>query len=142
LAFSVVLVLLCANVEAQTRQFKVCVPDYAVGVMPLIIGKQNGFYAQEQLDVEVIAARGHLCSMGLLANSFQFTYSPSTFDAVVAGGGQRKKSVFGGKIFFFCFFFASPNNNFGGFEGRENEIYAFCPLSALVVIGVLIFPSL
>src|SRR5262249_8877247 len=90
LALSVVLVLLCANVEAQTRQFKVCVPDYAVGVMPLIIAKQNGYYAQEQLDVEVIAARGHLCSMGLLANSFQFTYSPSTFDAVVAGDVKGK----------------------------------------------------
>src|SRR5262247_2239506 len=94
LALSLVLLLLCANVaQAQTRQFKVCVPDYAVGVMPLIIAKQNGYYGQEQLDVEVIAARGHLCSMGLLANSFQFTYSPSTFDAVVAGDSRERSSM-------------------------------------------------
>src|SRR5262249_58287803 len=124
LAFSVVLVLLCANVEAQTRQFKVCVPDYAVGVMPLIIGKQNGFYAQEQLDVEVIAARGHLCSMGLLANSFQFTYSPSTFDAVVAGGVEGKEEYVGGKVFFFLFFFSPPHKTLGDVNGKKNSACA------------------
>jgi len=73
------------SANAQTRQSKVCVPDYSVGVMPFFIAKQNGYFAQEQVDVEVIAGRGNLCTMGLIANSFQFTYSPSTFDAIVAG---------------------------------------------------------
>ena len=44
-------------VDAQTRQFKVCVPDYSVGVMPFV-AKQNGYFAQEQIDIEVIAGEG------------------------------------------------------------------------------------
>ena len=39
-------------VDAQTRQFKVCVPDYSVGVMPFFVAKQNGYLAQEQIDIE------------------------------------------------------------------------------------------
>ena len=96
---SLVLPLLHGNVgDAQVRQFKVCVPDYSVGVMPLIIAKQNGYFGQEQMDVEVIAGRGHLCTMGLIASSFQFTYSPSTFRC---GGGRRRQgkgNLCGGKI--------------------------------------------
>ena len=42
-------------VDAQTRQFKICVPDYSVGVMPFFVAKQNGYFAQEQIDIEVIA---------------------------------------------------------------------------------------
>jgi len=82
--------LVCAlaspfSVEAQTRKYNICVTDYSVGVMPLLIAKHHGYFAQEKLEVDVLAARGNLCTMGLIANSFQFTYSPSTFDAVVDG---------------------------------------------------------
>jgi ABC-type nitrate/sulfonate/bicarbonate transport system substrate-binding protein len=41
-------------VDGQTRQFKVCVPDYSVGVMPFFVAKQNGYFAQEQIDIEVL----------------------------------------------------------------------------------------
>lgn len=84
------IVSLWTPVGAQTRQLKICVPDYSVGVMPFFIAKQNGYFAQEQMDVEVIAGRGILCTMGLIAGSFQFTYSPSTFDALVAGDVKGK----------------------------------------------------
>jgi ABC-type nitrate/sulfonate/bicarbonate transport system substrate-binding protein len=47
---------------AQVRQFKVCVPDYSVGVMPFFVAKQNGYLAQEQIDIDVIAGRGNLCT--------------------------------------------------------------------------------
>src|SRR6266576_5581856 len=76
--------------DAQTRQFKICVPDYSVGVMPFFVAKQNGYFAQEQIDIEVIAGRGNLCTMGLIAGSFQLTYSPSTFDSIVAGDIKGK----------------------------------------------------
>ena len=83
-------VSLGTSAGAQTRQLKICVPDYSVGVMPFFIAKQNGYFAQEQMDVEVIAGRGNLCTMGLIAGSFQFTYSPSTFDALVAGDVKER----------------------------------------------------
>ena len=139
LALSVVLLLLCANVaQAQTRQFKVCVPDYAVGVMPLIIAKQNGYYGQEQLDVEVIAARGHLCSMGLLANSFQFTYSPSTFDAVVAGDVKGKVVYVGEKFLLHRFIVAPQIKTLGDLKGKKIAIGAFGSLTDMLSREILI----
>ena len=139
LALPVVLLLLCASVvRAQTRQFKVCVPDYAVGVMPLIIAKQNGYYGQEQLDVEVIAARGHLCSMGLLANSFQFTYSPSTFDAVVAGDVKGKVVYVGEKFLLHRFIVAPQIKTWGDLKGKKIAIGAFGSLTDMLSREILI----
>jgi len=40
---------------AQCLPFAVCVPDYSVGVMPFFIAKQNGYFAQ--MDVDVIAGK-------------------------------------------------------------------------------------
>src|SRR5262245_64877707 len=94
--------------------------------MPLIIAKQNGYYGQEQLDVEVIAARGHLCSMGLLANSFQFTYSPSTFDAVVAGDVKGKVVYVGEKFLLHRFIVAPQIKTWGDLKGEKIDIGAFC----------------
>ena len=96
-----------AAAHAQNRQFKVCVPDYSVGVMPFFIAKQNGYFAQEQMDVEVIAGRGNLCTIGLIANSFQFTYSPSTFDATVAGD-IKGKTIYVAEKFLLHRFIVSP----------------------------------
>ena len=76
--------------HAQMRHLNICVTDYSVGVMPLILAKRNGYFAQEQLEVDLLAARGSLCTMGLIGGSFQATYSPSTFDAVVAGDVKGK----------------------------------------------------
>jgi NitT/TauT family transport system substrate-binding protein len=116
-------------IDAQTRDFKICVPDYSVGVMPLIIAKQNGYYAQEQIDVEVIAARGHLCSMGLLANSFQFTYSPSTFDAVVAGDVKGKVVYVGEKFLLHRFIVAPQIKRWEDLKGKRVAIGAFGSLT-------------
>ena len=44
--------------HAQMRHLNICVTDYSVGVMPLILAKQNGYFAQEQLEVDLLAARG------------------------------------------------------------------------------------
>ena len=92
---------------AQVRQFKVCVPDYSVGVMPFFLAKHYGYFAQEQMEVEVIAGRGNLCTMGLIAGSFQFTYSPSTFDAVVAGD-IKGKTIYVAEKFLLHRFIVAP----------------------------------
>src|SRR5262245_21460091 len=138
-ALSLILVLLYGSAgNAQTRQFKVCVPDYAVGVMPLIIAKQNGYYGQEQLDVEVIAARGHLCSMALLANSFQFTYSPSTFDAVVAGDIKGKVVYVGEKFLLHRFIVAAQIKTWEDLKGKKIAIGAFGSLTDMLSREILV----
>jgi len=123
--------------EAQLRQFKVCVPDYSVGVMPLIIAKQKGYYAQEQMDVEVIAGRGNLCTMGLLAGSFQFTYSPSTFDAVVAGDIKGKVIYVAEKFLLHRFIVAPQVKRFGDLKGKKIAISAYGTLTDLLTREIL-----
>lgn len=124
--------------DAQTRQFKVCVPDYSVGIMPLFIAKQNGYYAQEQLDVEVIAGRGNLCTMGLIAGSFQFTYSPSTFDAVVAGDIRGKVIYVAEKFLLHRFIVAPQIKRFEDLKGKKIAISAFGTLTDLLTREILL----
>jgi NitT/TauT family transport system substrate-binding protein len=124
--------------DAQLRSLKVCVPDYSVGVMPLIIAKQNGYFQKEQLDVEVIAARGHLCSMGLVANSFQFTYSPSTFDAAVAGDVKGKVIYVGEKFLLHRFIVAPQIKGWEDLRGKKIAIGAFGSLTDFLTREILV----
>ena len=124
--------------EAQTRQFKVCVPDYSVGVMPFFIAKQNGYLAQEQMDVEVIAGRGNLCTMGLIANSFQFTYSPSTFDAIVAADIKGKTIYVAEKFLLHRFIVAPQIKRFEDLKGKKIAISAFGTLTDLLTREILV----
>jgi len=127
-----------SNVEAQNRQIKICVPDYSVGVMPLFAAKQNGYYAQEQLDVDVIAGRGNLCTMGLIAGSFQFTYSPSTFDALVAGDIKGKVIYVAEKFLLHRLIVAPQVKRFEDLKGKKIAISAFGTLTDLLTREILL----
>jgi len=125
-------------VDGQTRQFKVCVPDYSVGVMPFFVAKQNGYFAQEQIDIEVIAGRGNLCTMGLIAGSFQFTYSPSTFDAIVAGD-IKGKTIYVAEKFLLHRLIVSPQiKRFEDLKGKKIAISAFGTLTDLLTREILL----
>lgn len=125
------------DVEAQNRQIKICVPDYSVGVMPLFAAKQNGYYAQEQLDVDVIAGRGNLCTMGLIADSFQFTFSPSTFDALVAGDIKGKVIYVAEKFLLHRLIVAPQVKRFEDLKGKRIAISAFGTLTDLLTREIL-----
>ena len=127
-------------VDAQTRQLKICVPDYSVGVMPFFIAKQNGYFAQEQIDVEVIAGRGNLCTMGLIAGSFQFTYSPSTFDAMVAGDVKGKVIYVAEKFLLHRFIVAPQIKRFEDLKGKKIAISAFGTLTDMLTREILTRP--
>jgi len=123
---------------AQVRQFKVCVPDYSVGVMPFFVAKQNGYLAQEQIDIDVIAGRGNLCTMGLIAGSFQLTYSPSTFDAVVAGDIKGKTIYVAEKFLLHRLIVAPQIKRFEDLKGKKIAISAFGTLTDLLTREILI----
>jgi ABC-type nitrate/sulfonate/bicarbonate transport system substrate-binding protein len=123
---------------AQVRQFKVCVPDYSVGVMPFFVAKQNGYLAQEQIDIDVIAGRGNLCTMGLIAGSFQFTYSPSTFDSVVAGDIKGKTIYVAEKFLLHRLIVAPQIKRFEDLKGKKIAISAFGTLTDLLTREILI----
>jgi len=123
---------------AQTREIKVCVPDYSVGVMPFFIAKQNGYFAQEKMEVEVIAGRGNLCTMGLIAGSFQFTFSPSTFDSVVAGDIKGKVIYVAEKFLLHRLIVAPQIKRFEDLKGKKIAISAYGTLTDLLTREILI----
>ena len=92
------IVSLGTSADAQDSPVENLRAGLLVGVMPFFIAKQNGYFAQQQMDVEVVAGRGNLCTMGLIAGSFQFTFSPSTFDARGGWRRLRKGNLRGGEI--------------------------------------------
>jgi len=128
---------LCSLAQAQTRQFQVCVPDYSVGVMPFFIAKQNGYFAQEQMDVDVIAARGNLCTLGLIADSFHITYSPSTFDAVVAGDVKGKVIYVAEKFLLHRLVVAPQIKRIEDLKGKKIAISAYGSLTDLLTREIL-----
>jgi NitT/TauT family transport system substrate-binding protein len=125
-------------VAVETRQLKICVPDYSVGVMPFFIAKEKGYFAQERLDVEVIAGRGNLCTMALIANSVQFTYSPSTFDAVVAGDIMGKVIYVAEKFLLHRMIAAPQVKRIEDLKGKKIAISAFGTLTDLLTREILV----
>jgi len=129
--------MLPVSIDAQARKLNVCVTDYSVGAMPLLIAKHNGYFAQEKLDVDVLAARGNLCTMGLIANSFQFTYSPSTFDAVVAGDVKGKIVYVAQKFLLHRLIVAPQIKSIEDLKGKKIAISAFGTLTDLLTREIL-----
>lgn len=126
------------GVGAEMRKFTICAPDYSVGVMPLIIARQNGYFTQEQMDVQTIAARGNLCTMALIANSVQFTVSPSTFDAVVAGDVKGKVIYVVEKFLLHRLVVAPQIKRFEDLKGKKIAISAFGTLTDMLTREILI----
>src|SRR5678815_1806662 len=123
--------------HAQMRHLNICVTDYSVGVMPLILAKRNGYFAQEQLEVDLLAARGSLCTMGLIGGSFQATYSPSTFDAVVAGDVKGKVIYVAEKFLLHRLIVAPQIKRFEDLRGKKIAISAFGTLTDLFTREIL-----
>ncbi len=132
-----VLVTAGSGISAELRKFTICAPDYSVGVMPLIIARQNGYFAQEQMDVQTIAARGNLCTMALIANSVQFTVSPSTFDAVVAGDVKGKVIYVIEKFLLHRLVVAPQIKRFEDLKGKKIAISAFGTLTDMLTREIL-----
>ena len=123
--------------HAQMRHLNICVTDYSVGVMPLILAKRNGYFAQEQLEVDLLAARGSLCTMGLIGGSFQATYSPSTFDAVVAGDVKGKVIYVAEKFLLHRLIVAPQIKRFEDLKGKKIAISSFGSLTDLLSREIL-----
>ena len=126
-----------SQAHAQMRHLNICVTDYSVGVMPLILAKRNGYFAQEQLEVDLLAARGSLCTMGLIGGSFQATYSPSTFDAVVAGDVKGKVIYVAEKFLLHRLIVAPQIKRFEDLRGKKIAISSFGSLTELLSREIL-----
>lgn len=125
----VLLACWCTPVWSQARSLKICAPDYSGGTMHLLIAKHVGFYKQEGLDVEVLAARGTLCTTALIAGSVQFTSSPSTFDTVVAGDISGKVIYVSAKFLLHKLVVDPDIKTFADLKGKRIAISSFGSLT-------------
>ena len=86
------LMLLCLQNQAlaQVRKIKVCTPGAGTGSMHIYAAKDRGYFAQEELDVDVLVTRGQICTMALINGQMEVTSNPNVFDAMVAGKFKGK----------------------------------------------------
>ena len=84
--------LLCfgCDAEAQNRKVRICVPGVGSGFMHAYLAKERGYFRQEGLDVDILLARGQICTMALISGQMELTTNPNVFDAMVAGKFRGK----------------------------------------------------
>lgn len=70
---------------AQLRNVRICIPGTSPSFTYLNVAQERGFFAQENLRVEILTARGQLCITALLAEQISFTTNPTAFDLMVEG---------------------------------------------------------
>src|SRR5262245_39317890 len=86
----ILLVGFAGQSAAQLRKMRVCTPGAGTGSMHIYTAKERGYFAQENLDVDVLVTRGQICTMALINEQMELTNNPNVFDARVAGQLQRK----------------------------------------------------
>lgn len=62
--------------EAQTVKIRVAVPGYTIAIAPFLTAKLNGYYADEGLEVELIAMRAPTANLAVLAGNVPFSTVP------------------------------------------------------------------
>ena len=60
------LLSLATQTDAQVRKVRLCAPGLGSGLMHAYGAKERGYFAQEGLDLDVLVARGQICTMALL----------------------------------------------------------------------------
>ena len=65
-----------ADSEAQPLKIRVAVPGYTIAVAPFLTAKLNGYYADEGLEVELIAMRAPTANLAVLAGNVPFSTVP------------------------------------------------------------------
>jgi NitT/TauT family transport system substrate-binding protein len=81
-----------AQAQAQVRKVRICTPG-GTGSMHASMAKERGYFAQENLDVEILVTRGQICTMALINGQMEVSTNPNVFDALV-GGKFRGKVIY------------------------------------------------
>lgn len=84
------LFLVNSDATAQLRKVRLCAPGVGSGIMHAYVAKERGYFAQEGLDLDVLVARGQICTMALLNGQMELSSNPNMFDAMVAGRFKGK----------------------------------------------------
>ncbi|HMH52502.1 MAG TPA: ABC transporter substrate-binding protein [Candidatus Acidoferrum sp.] len=75
------------------ERIKIAVPGLSTAFAPLYHAQQSGYFAEEGLDVEVVAIVGAGSLQAVLSRDAQFTVAPGTYQLMVYEKGQRLVGV-------------------------------------------------
>jgi NitT/TauT family transport system substrate-binding protein len=80
--------------ESEARRIRVAVPVASISQVAFYAAKEKGYYQEESLDVELIAMRGPVANLALIAGEVEFTGVPAAaLGAALRGAPLRVLSA-------------------------------------------------
>jgi len=105
--------------------------------MHAYVAKERGYFAQEGLDLDVLVARGQICTMALLNGQMELSSNPNIFDAMVAGRFKGKVIYISAKTRGHRFIVAPEIKSFDGLKQRNIAVSTFGGLTDMLTREIL-----
>ena len=131
------LLSLATQTDAQLKKVRLCAPGLGSGLMHAYGAKERGYFAQEGLDLDVLVARGQICTMALLNGQMELSSNPNIFDAMVAGRFKGKVIYVSAKTLGHRFIVAPEIKNFDGLKQKTIAVSTFGGLTDMLTREIL-----
>jgi len=105
--------------------------------MHIYTAKERGYFAEENLDVDVLVTRGQICTMALINGQMELTTNPNVFDAMVAGKFRGKVIYVTAKSLGHRFIVAPDIKNFNDLKQKTIAISTFGGLTDMLTREIL-----
>lgn len=128
---------LAVEAGAQVRKVRLCAPGVGSGIMHTYAAKDRGYFAQEGLDLDVLVARGQICTMALLNGQMELSSNPNIFDTMVAGKFKGKVIYVSAKTLGHRFIVAPEIKNFDGLKQKNIAVSTFGGLTDMLTREIL-----
>lgn len=128
---------LAIEAGAQVRKVRLCAPGVGSGIMHTYAAKDRGYFAQEGLDLDVLVARGQICTMALLNGQMELSSNPNIFDTMVAGKFKGKVIYVSAKTLGHRFIVAPEIKNFDGLKQKNIAVSTFGGLTDMLTREIL-----
>lgn len=135
--FLISLLFLGDDAIAQIRKVRVCSPGVGTGSMHIHTAQERGYFAQENLDVDVLVTRGQICTMALINGQMEITTNPNVFDAMVAGKFRGKVIYVTAKTLGHRFMVAPDIKTFNDLKQKSIAISTFGGLTDMLTREIL-----
>ena len=129
--------LISTDVSAQAKKIRLCAPGLGSGIMHAYIAKERGYFAQEGLDLDVLVARGQICTMALLNGQMELSSNPNIFDAMVAGRFKGKVIYVSARTLGHRFIVAPEIKSFDGLKQKNIAVSTFGGLTDMLTREIL-----
>ena len=131
------LFLLFSSVSAVAEKVRFAIPSRSVSIMPVFVAFKEGFYRDEELDVEIINMSSQMAVTATVAGSVEFSSSPgSATNAAVRGIDLKTIFVVGQKPLHDLI--THPNiGSFGELKGKIVGVDTFGSMSDSLTRGML-----